>query len=61
GRVRPDLRGVGAPSQGLYSLVHHELHMNEVDYQIWVAYDTRAPVFVVTHDEVPIVSIYRRR
>lgn len=61
GRVRPDLRGVGAPGQGMFSLVHHELHMNEVDYQIWVAYDTTAPVFVVTHDEVPIVSIYRKQ
>ena len=61
GRVRPDLRGVGAASQGTFSLVHHELHMNEVDYQIWVAYGTTAPVFVVTHDEVPIVSIYRHQ
>lgn len=59
-RIRPDLRGVNAPSQGKYALLHHELHMNEVEYQMWVAFDTRAPAFVVTHDEVPIVSIYER-
>src|SRR5262249_3992850 len=32
-RVRPDLRGVGAVSESNYALVHHELHMNEVDYE----------------------------
>jgi hypothetical protein len=60
GRVRPDLRGVGSISESSYALVHHELHMNEVDYQIWVAYGTNAPAYVLTHDGVPIVSIYRR-
>lgn len=59
-RVRPDLRGVGRPSDAAFSLVHHELHMNEVDYSIWVAYGTTAPAHVVTHDGVPIVSIYRK-
>jgi hypothetical protein len=61
GRVRPDLRGVGSPSEADFSLVQHELHMNEVDYQIWIAYGTVAPDYVLTHDEVPIVSVYRRR
>jgi hypothetical protein len=59
-RVRPDLRGVGSISESTYALVHHELHMNEVDYEIWIAYGTDAPAYVVTHDGVPIVSIYRR-
>jgi hypothetical protein len=59
-RVRPDLRGVGAPHQSDYAIVHHELHMNEVEFQMWVAFGTRAPVYVVAHDEVPVVSIYRR-
>jgi 4-amino-4-deoxy-L-arabinose transferase-like glycosyltransferase len=59
-RVRPDLRGVGSISESQYALVHHELHMNEVDYQIWVAFGTDAPVYVVTQDDVPIVSIYKR-
>jgi hypothetical protein len=60
-RVRSDLRGAGSPGEADFALVHHELHMNEVDYQIWVAYGTDAPAYIVTHDGVPIVSIYRRR
>jgi hypothetical protein len=42
------------------ALLQHELHMSEVDYSIWVAFGTDAPAYVVTHDGVPIVSIYRR-
>jgi hypothetical protein len=60
GRVRSDLRATGAPHEANFALVQHELHMNEVDYSIWVAYGTDAPVYVVTHDGVPIVSVYKR-
>jgi len=60
GRVRKDLRAVGAPHEAMYSLVHHELHMSEVDYTIWGAYGTDAPAYIVQHDGVPIVSVYRR-
>jgi 4-amino-4-deoxy-L-arabinose transferase-like glycosyltransferase len=60
-RIRGDLRAVGAPGEAQLALVQHELHMNEVDYSIWVAFGTDAPVYVVTHDGVPIVSIYKRR
>ncbi|MFO0678995.1 MAG: glycosyltransferase family 39 protein [Polyangiaceae bacterium] len=59
-RLRPDLVGVGAPHDGTYAILHHELHMEEVDYEVWVAYGTAAPAHVVTHDGVPIVSVYRR-
>jgi 4-amino-4-deoxy-L-arabinose transferase-like glycosyltransferase len=59
-RVRNDLRAVGTPSEAQFALVQHELHMNEVDYSIWAAYGATAPVYVVSLDEVPIVSIYRR-
>jgi hypothetical protein len=59
-RVRPDLRFADSPSDSVIALVQHELHMAEVDDQIWMAYGTDAPVYVVTHDGVPIVSIYRR-
>jgi hypothetical protein len=45
----------------MYALVQHELHMSEVDYDIWIADGTDAPVYVVTHDDVPIVSIYKRQ
>jgi 4-amino-4-deoxy-L-arabinose transferase-like glycosyltransferase len=59
GRVRSDLRAAGAPQEANFSLVQHELHMNEVDYSIWMAYGTTAPIYVVTHDGVPIVSVYK--
>ncbi|MGH7436285.1 MAG: ArnT family glycosyltransferase, partial [Polyangiaceae bacterium] len=60
GRIRPDLRASGNPSDSQLAIVQHELHMNEVDYSIWEAYKTTAPVYVVTHDGVPIDSVYRR-
>jgi 4-amino-4-deoxy-L-arabinose transferase-like glycosyltransferase len=59
-RVRPDLRAVGSPGESQIALIQHELHMNEVEYQVWVAFGTDAPAYVVTHDGVPIVSIYAR-
>jgi 4-amino-4-deoxy-L-arabinose transferase-like glycosyltransferase len=60
GRVRSDLRAAGAPHDAQIALVQHELHMNEVDYSIWTAFGTVAPTYIVLHDGVPIVSIYRR-
>lgn len=60
GHIRPDLHPVGAPHDGEFALVQHELHMNEVEYSIWTALGTVNPVYVVQHDGVPIVSIYRR-
>jgi len=60
-RVRPDLRAVGAPHEADFSLVHHELHMGEIDDEIWLAYGSDAPAYVLTHDGVPIVSVYSRR
>jgi hypothetical protein len=59
-RVRPDLHAAGSPSEAQIALVQHELHMSEVDFQIWMAFGTDAPVYVVTHDGVPVVSIYER-
>jgi hypothetical protein len=61
GRVRSDLRAVGSPNEGTFALVQHELHMNEVDYDIWTTMGTDAPAYIVTHDGVPIVSIYRHQ
>jgi hypothetical protein len=61
GRVNRDLRGAQAPGDANYSLVQHELHMNEVDYDIWIADGSDAPVYVVEHDGVPIVSVYQKR
>jgi hypothetical protein len=59
-RVRRDLRGVASPSEADFSLVHHELHMAEIDHHIWVAYGITNPAYVVAHDGVPVVSVYRR-
>ncbi len=59
-RIRPDIRGVGTPSESDFAIVHHELHMAEVDYNIWVDYGHVAPVYVLTHDGVPIISLHGR-
>nr|MBK7067045.1 hypothetical protein [Deltaproteobacteria bacterium] len=59
GRLRPDIRPVWQVGEGHFAIVHHELHMNEVDYQIWTAYQSPATAHVVTYDGVPIVSVYR--
>ena len=61
GRVRADLQATFTPQDADMALVQHELHMNEVDHSIWVAFDTASPVAVLTHDGVPYVSVYRRR
>jgi hypothetical protein len=58
-RIPPWLRGVGSPAEATISIVHHEQHINEVDYNIWTEYGTTAPEYVLTHDGVPIISVYR--
>ncbi len=59
-RLRADLRAVGAPGEGDYAIVHHELHMGEIDDELWVANGSAAPAYVLTHDGVPIISLYAR-
>jgi len=59
-RIPEWLRGVGSPAEAQFALVHHEQHINEVDYNIWTEYGTATPDFVLTHDGVPIISVYRR-
>jgi hypothetical protein len=56
----PALQGVGSPAEADFSIVHHEQHINEVDYNIWTEYHSVAPDYVLTHDGVPIISVYRR-
>jgi hypothetical protein len=60
-RVRPDLRGVGAPSDAEIAIVHIERHMMEVEYKIWTVFGTDVPDYVLTHDGVPIIDVFRRR
>ena len=64
GQLRRNIRASGDLASADYVLVHHEHHFAEVEFQAWVAFDTRAPAHVLTHDGVPIISIYenpRRR
>jgi Dolichyl-phosphate-mannose-protein mannosyltransferase len=61
GRLRSDLRPAGSPSEADIALVQHELHMNEIDYELWIGDGTVAPAYVLTHDNVPIISVYRRK
>lgn len=55
-RIRPTLD----LAQSDFALVHHELHMAEVDFQIWSAYGTTQPAYVLSYDGVPIISVYAR-
>jgi 4-amino-4-deoxy-L-arabinose transferase-like glycosyltransferase len=41
-----------------YAIVHHEHHFAEVDDEIWTLYGTTRPVYVLTYDGVPIISVY---
>jgi hypothetical protein len=56
----PPLQGVGSPAEADFAIVHHEQHINEVDYNIWTEYHSVAPDYVLTHDGVPIISVYKR-
>jgi 4-amino-4-deoxy-L-arabinose transferase-like glycosyltransferase len=61
GRLREDLVGVGQVAQADLALYHHELHMQGVEYQTWVALETTTPVYVAGLDGVPVIWIYERR
>jgi len=58
-RIRADVSGVGSPTDGDLAIVHHELHMAEADTNLQTAFGPN-PVYVLTHDGVPIISVYRR-
>jgi 4-amino-4-deoxy-L-arabinose transferase-like glycosyltransferase len=60
GRLRKDLRwtlSVDASSDALY---HHEMHMQGVEYQAWIAYGTLRPDDIAGLDGVPVIWVYRR-
>jgi 4-amino-4-deoxy-L-arabinose transferase-like glycosyltransferase len=42
-----------------YALVHHEHHFTDVEVQIWSSYGTTRPIYVLSYDGVPIVSVYK--
>ena len=54
-RIEP----TGSIADANFALVHHEHHFAEVDQQIWTLYGTTRPVYVLTYDGVPIISVYK--
>lgn len=53
----PERPGIAASQ---LALVVHERHFLRHDLLIWQEYGTVAPIFVLTLDGVPLVSLYRR-
>lgn len=50
---------VGSVSEANVAILHHELHMAEAEANIMTVFGG-APAYVLTHDGVPIVSVYKR-
>lgn len=59
GTLRRDIRW-GSTDDARYAIVHHEQHMAHVEYEIWERFDTTAPVHVLSHEGVPVISVYER-
>ena len=59
GLLRENIRPSWDMASADYAIVHHEAHFAEVDYQIWMAYGRVDPVYVLTYDGVPIISVYQ--
>lgn len=59
GRLRMDIEAEwwNAPAADLM-VIEHEQHMDEVEHQIWVAYGTVTPVYVVTLEGAPALTVY---
>ena len=60
GRLPKALQPSNAPNHANYAIVHHELHMAEIEYNLWNAFNSPAPSYVLTHDGVPIISVWKR-
>ena len=58
--IRKDLRATGLGASD-YAVLFHQKSFYARELEIWRAYGTRAPVYVLELDGVPLVSIYRRR
>ncbi|WP_437321469.1 ArnT family glycosyltransferase [Sorangium sp. So ce385] len=61
GRLRKDIRGVGAVAGADFALYHHEKHMLGQAYQAWVAFGTTSPDHIGGLDGVPVILVYRNR
>jgi hypothetical protein len=60
GRLPKNLTVVGDIRDADIAIVHHELHMIEVDANIMTVFGHPEPDFVLNHDGVPIISLWRR-
>ena len=64
GLLRRDVYDSGIEEPGVraadIALVIHEKHFNKYEYWIWDALGTTRPSFVLTHEGVPIVTVYER-
>jgi 4-amino-4-deoxy-L-arabinose transferase-like glycosyltransferase len=61
GLLRPDIIWHGQVEGSDVAMVHWEHHMAGYEYAIWTSYGTVSPAFVVTHQGVPILPIYKAR
>lgn len=63
-RARPDLQNSGMEEPGVQGsqlgLVIHEKHFSKYEYWFWDFYGTTRPSVVLTHEDVPIVTLYER-
>lgn len=64
GLLRRDLQDTGLEEPGVraanIALVIHEKHFNKYEHWIWDAFGTTRPAQVLTHEGVPLVTLYRR-
>ena len=64
GLLRRDLRDTGLEEPGVrasdMALVIHEKHFNKYEHWIWDAYGKTRPAAVLTHEGVPLVTLYTR-
>lgn len=58
GLLPPEIHPSWTMADADYVIVHHEHHFAEVDAQAWVAFGSTQPAYVLTHDGVPIISVY---
>lgn len=59
-RVRPDIRVVWSAADADAVIYHHEMHMQQQEYQAWVAYAAASPSLVLGLDGVPVVMVYTK-
>ena len=63
--LRRDLGDTGLEEPGVrgsdIALVIHEKHFNKYEYWIWDAFGHTRPEVVLTHEGVPLVTLYRRK